>query len=80
MADETCTCTTLPTGIHYPACPASPYQAGIRSGRSQERSSIVTWLRRGGATGSREPCNAELMYADKIERGEHLRPRTRETP
>ena len=33
MADETCTCTTLPDGTHYPACPASPYQAGIRSGR-----------------------------------------------
>ena len=63
MADETCTCTTLPDGTHYPACPASPYQAGIRSGRSQERAAIVAWMR---------AARVPHAQADAIERGDHL--------
>ena len=41
MTDDACTCATAPDGTHYPACPSNPYQAGIRSGRSQERAAIV---------------------------------------
>lgn len=35
MHDEICTCTIYPDGEHYPACPASLYQAGIQRGREE---------------------------------------------